>query len=133
NMEVFIAGRLLQGFGGGLFSVSLYVLVGRVYPGPLHPKVFSLLAAAWVVPSMVGPTITGLLVDGPGWRWVFLGVPAATAPAAFLLWRGMRDGRASGDGTRPGAADEPGTAAPGGGAGIGEAATDDAAGPGGIA
>jgi len=90
SMEAFIAGRLLQGFGGGLFSVSLYVLVGRVYPSALHPKVFSLLAAAWVVPSMVGPAITGLLVDGPGWRWVFLGVPAVTAPAALLLWRGLR-------------------------------------------
>jgi Arabinose efflux permease len=120
NMEVFIAGRLLQGFGGGLFSVSLYVLVGRVYPGPLHPKVFSLLAAAWVVPSMVGPTITGLLVDGPGWRWVFLGVPAATAPAAVLLWRGMRDGRASGG--------EAGHDAP---AGSGTAMPEDEAGPGG--
>jgi len=89
NMEVFIGGRLLQGFGSGLFSVSLYVLVGRVYPSALHPKVFSLLAAAWVVPSMVGPAITGLLVDGPGWRWVFLGVPMVTAPAALLLWRGL--------------------------------------------
>ncbi|MEV5407748.1 MFS transporter [Thermopolyspora sp. NPDC052614] len=89
HMEVFIAGRLLQGFGSGLFTVSLYVLVGRVYPPEMHPKVFSLLAAAWVVPSMVGPTITGLLVDGPGWQWVFLGVPAVAAPAALLLWRGL--------------------------------------------
>lgn len=101
NMEVFILGRLFQGFGGGLFSVSLYVLVGRVYPSDMHPRVFSLLAAAWVVPSMIGPTITGLLVDGPGWRWVFLGVPALAAPAALLLWRGLagvRGSAANGDG-----------------------------------
>lgn len=99
DMEVFIAGRLLQGLGGGLFSVSLYVLVGRVYPAEMHPKVFSLLAAAWVVPSMVGPAITGLLVDGPGWRWVFLGVPAAAVPAAVLLWRGLAGVRGPGAGT----------------------------------
>src|SRR5690606_36481020 len=115
NMEVFIGGRLLQGFGSGLFSVSLYVLVGRVYPSALHPKVFSLLAAAWVVPSMVGPAITGLLVDGPGWRWVFLGVPMVTAPAALLLWRGLtRAGEAGaqdGEGAGPGVPPEEGAPA----------------------
>lgn len=117
NMEVFIGGRLLQGFGSGLFSVSLYVLVGRVYPSALHPKVFSLLAAAWVVPSMVGPAITGLLVDGPGWRWVFLGVPMVTAPAALLLWRGLtRAGEAGaqdGEGAGPGVPPEEGAPAAG--------------------
>ncbi|HEY9522924.1 MAG TPA: MFS transporter [Thermopolyspora sp.] len=89
SMDVLIAGRALQGFGGGLFSVSIYVLVARMYPATLHPRVFSLLAAAWVVPSMIGPPITGVLVDGPGWRWVFFGIPLFAVPAAILLWRGL--------------------------------------------
>jgi MFS family permease len=117
SMETLIAGRVLQGLGGGLFAVSLYVLVARVYPAELHPRVFSLLAAAWVVPSMIGPTITGLVVVGVGWRWVFLGIPLFAAPAAFLLWRGLAAqkrppawsfGRSSSD-SRPAPDSEPAT------------------------
>src|SRR5690242_14565850 len=32
-----IAGRLVQGFGGGLITVALYVVVGRAYPAAAHP------------------------------------------------------------------------------------------------
>jgi MFS family permease len=89
TMDVFVLGRFVQGFGGGLFQVALYVLVSRVYPAETHPKVFSVFAGAWVVPSMVGPAVTGVVVEQLGWRWVFLGVPLLVAPAALLLWRGL--------------------------------------------
>ncbi|WP_246267725.1 MFS transporter [Nonomuraea typhae] len=89
SMEMLIAGRLVQGFGGALVQVSLYVVVGRVYPEHLHPKIFSLFATAWVVPSMVGPAIAGGVVETVGWRWVFLGVPVLTAVAAVFLYRGL--------------------------------------------
>lgn len=89
SMEVLIAGRLVQGFGGALVTVSLYVVVARVYPEHLHPKIFSLFATAWVVPSMAGPALVGVVVDTIGWRWVFLGVPLLTVPAVLLLWRGL--------------------------------------------
>ncbi|MEV0424418.1 MFS transporter [Streptosporangium canum] len=89
TMDVFILGRFVQGFGGGIFQVSMYVLVSRVYPPAMHPKVFSVFAGAWVVPSMVGPAITGVVTEQLGWRWVFLGVPLLVVPAALLLWRGL--------------------------------------------
>ncbi|WP_433240000.1 MFS transporter [Streptosporangium sp. CA-135522] len=89
TMDVFILGRFVQGFGGGMFQVSMYVLVSRVYPSAMHPKVFSVFAGAWVVPSMVGPAITGVVVQQLNWRWVFLGVPLLIIPSALLLWRGL--------------------------------------------
>ncbi|MBP2705741.1 MFS transporter [Microbispora sp. RL4-1S] len=92
GMEVFLAGRFLQGFGGGLFNVALYVLVARVYPAPLHPRVFSLLAAAWVLPSIVGPALTGIVAERWSWRWVFLGVAVVAVPAALVMRRGLRTG-----------------------------------------
>lgn len=88
NMEIFVGGRFVQGLGAGLIQVSLYVLVARVYPGSMHPKVFALFSAAWVVPSMVGPAIAGVVVATVDWRWVFLGVALIVVPAALLLWRG---------------------------------------------
>ncbi|WP_201761721.1 MULTISPECIES: MFS transporter [unclassified Nonomuraea] len=88
TMEVFVAGRFVQGLGAGLIQVALYVLIARVYPAAMHPKVFALFSAAWVVPSMVGPAIAGLVVENVDWRWIFLGVPLIVIPAALLLWRG---------------------------------------------
>ncbi|MEO3885875.1 MFS transporter [Nonomuraea sp. B5E05] len=97
TMEVFVAGRFVQGLGAGLIQVALYVLVARVYPSAMHPKVFALFSAAWVVPSMVGPAIAGFVVENIDWRWIFLGVSLIVVPAALLLWRGtagreVRDG-----------------------------------------
>ncbi|MCK2212791.1 MFS transporter [Actinomadura sp. ATCC 31491] len=89
SMEVLIAGRFVQGFGGALVSVALYVVVARVYPESLHPKVFSLFATAWVVPSMVGPAVVGVVTDTLGWRWVFLLVPVLTVAAGLVLLRGL--------------------------------------------
>lgn len=88
NMEVFVAGRFVQGLGTGLTQVALYVLVARVYPGAMHPKVFALFSAAWVVPSMIGPAIAGFVVENIDWRWIFLGVVLIVIPSALLLWRG---------------------------------------------
>ncbi|MFB9705691.1 MFS transporter [Streptosporangium sandarakinum] len=89
TMDVFIAGRFVQGFGGGVFQVSMYVLVSRVYPAELHPRVFSVFATAWVVPSMVGPAVAGFVVESVGWRWIFAGVAVLVLPAALLLLRGL--------------------------------------------
>lgn len=89
TMELFLAGRFLQGFGGGLFNVAVYVLVARVYPPEMHPRVFSLFATAWVLPSVIGPGIAGFVTEQVSWRLVFLAVPVLAAPAALALWWGL--------------------------------------------
>lgn len=95
DMLVLVAGRVLQGVGTGLYIVALYVLVARVFPTDRRPKVFAAFAAAWVIPSIVGPAIAGLVVEHVGWRWVFLAVPVLAVPALFLMRPGMRAARGS--------------------------------------
>ncbi|SEL66005.1 Predicted arabinose efflux permease, MFS family [Pseudoxanthomonas sp. GM95] len=85
TMPMLIVGRLVQGLGAGALSVALYVLVGRQYPEALRPRIFAAFSAGWVVPSLVGPALSGLVVEHLGWRWVFLAVPVLAAPAAWLL------------------------------------------------
>ncbi|MFJ4231173.1 MFS transporter [Cellulosimicrobium cellulans] len=96
DMLVLVAGRVLQGVGTGLYIVALYVLVARVFPTDRRPKVFAAFAAAWVIPSIVGPAIAGLVVEHVGWRWVFLAVPVLAVPALILMRPGMRTARGSG-------------------------------------
>lgn len=87
TMEVFVAGRLMQGLGGGGITVALYVVVARAYPSELHGRVFAAFSAAWVVPSLVGPFAAGAVAQYAHWRWVFVGV-AVLAIAAYSLLLG---------------------------------------------
>ena len=87
NMEVLVLGRLVHGVGGTAVTVPLYVIVARVYPEHLRARVFAGFAAAWVIPSIVGPAVAGFVAEQVGWRWVFLGVIALVLPAAAMMLR----------------------------------------------
>ncbi|UGY91674.1 MFS transporter [Streptomyces gobiensis] len=102
-MWVFILGRAVQGVGGGLVIVALYVVVSRAYPERLRPPVMAAFAAAWVVPSIVGPLISGTVTEHLGWRWVFLGIPAlVVVPLAVMLPAVRRAASGpAGEGPRP--------------------------------
>jgi MFS family permease len=83
SMPVLLLGRFVHGLGAGLLGVALTVVVARCYPEHLRPAVFAGFAAAWVLPSIVGPAVSGLVVEHAGWRWVFLGV-AVVAPLSAV-------------------------------------------------
>jgi MFS family permease len=85
GMPVLLAGRVFQGLGLGTQTVAIYVLVALIYPHRSRPAVFGLLAAAWVVPSLVGPTAAGLITEHIGWRWVFLGIAPFALAGVLLL------------------------------------------------
>jgi len=85
TMHQFLVGRLIQGLGAGGQTVALYVVVARLYPQELHGRVFAAFAAAWVVPSMVGPFLAGAVAEHIDWRWAFLGVAVLTALAFAII------------------------------------------------
>ncbi|MFD5951218.1 MFS transporter [Streptomyces collinus] len=86
SMWVFILGRAVQGLGGGLVIVALYVVVGRAYPERLRPAIMAAFAASWVLPSIVGPLAAGTVTEQLGWRWVFVGIPLLVVfPLALAL------------------------------------------------
>lgn len=82
DMGTFILGRAAQGLGGGLLSVALYLVVAQAYPPRLHARMF---AAAWVVSAMVGPALSGLIVEHLHWRLVFLSASAGTLMVAPMV------------------------------------------------
>ncbi|MCO5994925.1 MFS transporter [Actinoallomurus rhizosphaericola] len=95
-MAWFVAGRAVQGLGSGLASVPLYVIVAAVYPETSRPRVFAAMSAAWVVPSLVGPSVGGFVAQHLGWRWVFLGLVPLVVPAAAMLAPALRGSRTRG-------------------------------------
>jgi len=91
SMPVLIAARGLQGLGGGALIVATYVLIARAFPEHLRPKAFSLLAASWVVPAIVGPLIAGWLTESLSWRYAFWLVPLVLVLPALLLRSILRE------------------------------------------
>ncbi len=86
TMVQLVLGRVVQGAGGGLLITAVYVVIGERYPSHLQPKAFAATSSAWVVPSLLGPLISGFLAQSVSWRWVFLGLlPFIAGGAALLL------------------------------------------------
>ena len=82
EMTQLLIGRALQGIGGGAQVVALYVMIALVFPERDRPVAFGALSAAWVIPSLIGPTIAGLITQYLNWRWIFLGL----APLVLIGW-----------------------------------------------
>ncbi|MBA2947489.1 MFS transporter [Streptomyces himalayensis] len=81
-----IAARALQGVGGALLTPGSLALVRSVF----HPDDQSRAVGAWSgltgVAGALGPFLGGWLIDGPGWRWIFLiNIPLAALVLVVAL------------------------------------------------
>ncbi|HEU5144758.1 MAG TPA: MFS transporter [Dermatophilaceae bacterium] len=86
SLPLLIVGRLLAGFAEGLLDVGLMVLVATVLEPQLRPKIVATFAAAWVLPSVAGPVLTGFVTAWVGWRWIFAAGPLVLG----LAWLALR-------------------------------------------
>jgi EmrB/QacA subfamily drug resistance transporter len=72
NVEVLVAARVLEGVGAALLTPGSLAILQASF----RPVDRSRAVGAWSglggVAGAAGPFIGGWLVDGPGWRWVFL-------------------------------------------------------------
>lgn len=84
------AGRFLDGLAGGMVAVSINTAIGQAYPDQLRPRVLALMSACWIVPSLVGPPLAGLVAEWWSWRVVFLGLAALTLLPALVVLTMLR-------------------------------------------
>ena len=85
NAPIFVLGRFVQGFGGGIVSVVLYVLIARKVSVQKRPTMFGLLSAAWLLPSLAGPLVAGYLAEVMSWRTIFWLVLLGSTVALICL------------------------------------------------
>jgi MFS family permease len=86
NMPILVAGRVVQGIGAGAVPAAAYAAIGRAYTRAVRPRMFAILATAWVVPGLIGPSVSAQVATHVGWRWVFLGLIPLVA-VAFVVTR----------------------------------------------
>jgi len=95
-----IGARALQGFGAALLPpAALSILAVTFAEGAERNRALGLFGATAGVSAAVGVIASGLLTDGPGWRWVFfINVPVGAmliAMAAVFLAADVSDRRRS--------------------------------------
>ncbi|MFI8500317.1 DHA2 family efflux MFS transporter permease subunit [Streptomyces sp. NPDC085524] len=86
NAGVLVAARALQGVGGALLMPGSLALIQGSIRGQDRGRAVGLWSGLGGVGAAVGPFLGGWLVDGPGWRWVFLlNVPLAAVCVPVAL------------------------------------------------
>ena len=56
-----LAGSVLRGLAGGLLAAFGLTAVGGLYEDALRPRVLSLFALIWLLPSLLGPPLNGAI------------------------------------------------------------------------
>ncbi|HEY2048428.1 MAG TPA: MFS transporter [Caulobacteraceae bacterium] len=75
GLDLFVAGRIVQGVGAGWIVGFCYVAIGEVFPERLWPRMFGLMSGVWGVASLLGPLVGGVFAALGLWRgafWMFL-------------------------------------------------------------
>ncbi|HZF88993.1 MFS transporter [Streptomyces sp.] len=99
NAGVLVAARALQGVGGALLTPGSLALIQASFHPDDRGRAVGLWSGFGGVGAAVGPFLGGWLVDGPGWRWVFLiNIPVALlcVPVALRHVPESSDGGAHG-------------------------------------
>ncbi|ORY96855.1 major facilitator superfamily-domain-containing protein [Syncephalastrum racemosum] len=71
NIDALIAGRTVQGLGGGCIMSMAFIIIADMAPLHLRPRFQSLLIVVYGLASVVGPLVGGAFVDKVTWRWDF--------------------------------------------------------------
>ncbi len=90
SMTQLVGARAIQGMGGGGLMSLAFVIVGDVVSPRQRGRYIGMFTGVFTISALTGPLWGGLLVDGPGWRWVFWAVVPISAVALVITNRGLQ-------------------------------------------
>lgn len=71
SMPVMLAGRIIQGLGGGFLFALSYAMIRLVFIEPLWPRAMALVSGMWGVATLIGPAVGGIFAELGVWRAAF--------------------------------------------------------------
>jgi len=81
-----LAGRALQGIGAAVLMPNSLAILGASFSGEARGRAIGIWASVGAVMAAVGPVLGGWLIDGVGWRAIFLiNLPLAGGAIALAL------------------------------------------------
>ena len=72
TLEFLVLARILQGVAGALLVPGALSLITAAFEGPARARAFGLWAASTSSLTLLGPVVSGLIVDSLSWRLAFL-------------------------------------------------------------
>jgi len=89
DMTWLIAGRAVQGLGGGGLMIGAQAIIADVVPARERGRYMGVMGGVFALSSVAGPLLGGWFTEGIGWRWAFwmnvpLGILAITSAMVFL-------------------------------------------------
>ncbi len=93
TMPLILAGRCLQGLGGGGLASMSFVAIGVIFPRRYTARALAAVSTFWGVSAFLGPLMGGIFVEYATWRWGF----AFFALQAFglAIWIAIRPDQAA--------------------------------------
>lgn len=87
NMNMLIAGRAVQGIGGGAIQVLVNIVIGDLVPLRERGLFTAITGATYSLASVGGPFIGGALAQYGAWRWLFyLNLPLCGIALAVVFF-----------------------------------------------
>lgn len=71
SMPVMLAGRSVQGLGGGILLALCYSMIQLVFEERLWPRAMALVSGMWGIATLVGPAVGGVFAELDAWRFAF--------------------------------------------------------------
>ncbi|OJJ99556.1 hypothetical protein ASPACDRAFT_78557 [Aspergillus aculeatus ATCC 16872] len=71
NTTAIIAGRAIQGIGGGGINILVDTVICDLVPLRQRGRYVALMASVWAVGTTIGPVLGGAFAQHVSWRWVF--------------------------------------------------------------
>ncbi|MFJ2094530.1 MFS transporter [Streptomyces sp. NPDC087901] len=103
------AGRFLDGVAAGMIAVAINTAIAHAYPDRLRARALALMSTCWIIPSLTGPPLAGLVAAWWSWRVVFFGLAALTVIPSLVVVVMLRSPSWQASSKEP----EPGLPAPG--------------------
>jgi len=89
SMALLLAGRLVQGVGGGMLLSICYVAVEAWFDPALWARLFGFVAAIWGGGSLLGPLVGASFASPHAWRGAFWAFAIQAVVVAAFAWRIM--------------------------------------------
>lgn len=90
SMGALIAGRVIQGLGGGGLMITSFSILALMVPAQQRAKYTAPMGAMFGVGAVIGPLVGGWLTDAHSWRWaLWLNIPLGLIALAAAI-RGVR-------------------------------------------